>query len=122
MNNLALIALGGAAGSVLRFILSGWTQRTTQSSFPFGTLLVNALGCFCIGVCAALFFGGTQLKEEYRLGIMVGVLGGFTTFSSYSLESLKLLQEGEYLKAAAYIIASNLFCLALVWYGYRSAS
>ena len=90
MLKVLLIALGGAAGSVLRYLLHGWLQRAAGIRFPLGTLAVNVLGCLLIGCLAALFLAHSQIREEYRLGLTVGVLGGFTTFSTFSLETFKL--------------------------------
>lgn len=119
MNSVAFVAFGGAIGSVLRYLMSDWAQRFSNTLFPFGTLLVNTFGCLCMGLCAAAFLGVYTIKEEYRIGIMVGVLGGYTTFSSYGWESIVLFNNGEITKAILNILGNNLLGLLAVWLGYR---
>ncbi len=80
-----LIAVGGAFGSVLRYALQGGVQRLTGGAFPTGTLAVNVLGCFVLGALAGYFSGPQLVREEYRIGLTIGVLGGFTTFSTFGL-------------------------------------
>ena len=86
-----LIACGGGAGAVLRNAMASWGQRLVTGVFPLGTLMVNTVGCLAIGFLASLFAGPLLICEEYRLAILVGFLGGFTTFSSYSYETFALL-------------------------------
>src|SRR4051812_35177258 len=95
-----LIAAGGALGSVLRYALQGCVQRAANSNFPAGTLLVNLLGCLAIGFLAATFTGPKFVREEYRLGIIVGILGGFTTFSTFAWETFDLASRREFALAA----------------------
>jgi CrcB protein len=120
---LALIALGGGAGSLLRYGLAGVVQGprlTGAAVFPFGTLAVNALGCLAIGVCAALFLSGRYIiAEEYRIALMIGVLGGFTTFSTFGYETFELANDGQWFRAGLNVLATNAVCLIAVWIGYR---
>ena len=100
MVRIMWIALGGGGGSVLRYLVQGWVQRLVGASFPLGTMLVNLSGCFAIGFLAALFFGPLPIDEDYRFGVLTGILGGYTTFSSFGWETLKLSEDGEFLYAA----------------------
>ncbi len=118
MERYLLVALGGALGSFLRYALGAWAQGVLGPGFPWSTLLVNALGSFLIGAVVRLSLEGA-LSGEARLFLAVGVLGGFTTFSSLSYETLALLQEGEAVKALLYAGGSLLLGLFLVFWGYR---
>lgn len=118
MERILLVGLGGAVGSVLRYLVSGWVQDATRSiSFPFGTLAVNIIGCFVIGVLSYLADARGLLTPELRALFVVGILGGFTTFSSFGNETLALARDGEFLYALANIAASFLFGLGAVWLG-----
>ena len=120
---LALVAAGGAAGSLARYLLATWTLQTAApQKFPVGTLLVNLAGCLLAGLLAGLAerYPG-WLTEELRLLLFVGVLGGFTTFSAFGLETVQLLRRGEWLVAGGYVGASVLLGLALVLLGIRLA-
>jgi CrcB protein len=121
MLKVICIALGGAFGSVLRYWLHGFMQRWTESRFPVGTMTVNLLGCLLIGVLAALFGMHSSVREEYRLGLTVGILGGFTTFSTFGLETFKLLDDGHLGWGLANIALSCGLGLLAVWCGYRVA-
>lgn len=122
MGKILLIAAGGAVGAALRYGVAAPLQRPIGDAFPVGTLTVNVLGCFLIGLLATLFAGPIPLKEEHRLALLVGVLGGFTTFSAFALEALSLVQRGHPGRAAAYVVGTNLLCLAACWAGWRAAS
>lgn len=87
MTRLALIFLGSGVGSVLRYLLAGSVHRYAKGSFPLGTLAVNLLGCALIGLLAGLFTGPWLIREDYRIAILVGALGGFTTFSIFAFEN-----------------------------------
>jgi CrcB protein len=119
MAKLMLIAVGGAIGAVLRYTLAGWGQRLTQGTFPLGTLVVNVLGCLAIGMFAAAFAEKIQIKEAYRLAILVGLLGGFTTFSTYAFETMALLNDGQRWLALGNALLSNVLGLTAAWIGYR---
>lgn len=118
------IAAGSALGGVSRFWLSGVIARAFGETFPWGTLIVNVTGSFVIGVIAALTIpdGRLFLGSTARLAIMAGFLGGYTTFSSFSLQTLSLMQEGEWGFASANIALSVVLCLVGVWAGFALAS
>ena len=103
-----------------RYGLSGAIANRIGATFPWGTLIVNVTGCFVIGIFNTLTGpdGVLLVPANARLFVMVGICGGYTTFSSFSLESLNLVQNGEWLAAGGYIGASVLFCLIGVWLGY----
>jgi CrcB protein len=121
MTKWLFVAGGGALGSVLRYALQGWVQRATGVLFPVGTLVANVLGCLIIGVLAAALAGPVLIREEYRIGLMVGILGGFTTFSSFGLETFNLANDRQFGLAAANVVVSCTLGLAAVWIGYRLA-
>lgn len=115
------IAAGGAAGALARYLLSGWVQQRAAGFFPWGTLAVNVLGCLLMGVLAKLLFDASLLRTEYRTAILVGVLGAFTTFSTFGYETLMLLNDGQYKPAIAYVLLTNASCFLAVWIGYRTS-
>lgn len=121
MVKLLSIAVGGALGSVLRYLVSGWTQRWTDQPVPLGTLIVNVAGCFVIGLLATLLTGPVIVREEWRLLVLVGLLGGFTTFSTFAFETAQLLGDGQYAFAVLNVTLSNLLGLAGVWIGLRAS-
>src|SRR5436190_5625670 len=110
------IALGGAAGSLLRYSLGGAVQRLSASGFPIGTLVVNVCGCFIIGVLIRHFMN-MQLSPELRALLVVGFCGGFTTFYTFSAETLGLIEGGEYGRATSYVILSVVLCLSATFMG-----
>ena len=118
------IAAGGALGSVARYFLSGVVANAFGETFPWGTLIVNASGSFVIG-----FFGGLTgpdgrllVGSTMRQFVMVGICGGYTTFSSFSLQTLNLMNESEWLYAGGNIAGSVMFCLFFVWLGEMMAA
>lgn len=111
------IALGGALGSVSRFWLSLAFDALFASTFPWATVVTNITGSFVIGAVAALPLG--PLTRQF---LMVGVLGGYTTFSAFSLQTLALAQMGEFPKAAANVLGSVILCLVAVWVGHMLGS
>jgi CrcB protein len=121
MTKLLLIAFAGGAGSLLRFLAAGWGQRLTAGTFPVGTLVVNVTGCLLIGLLGGLFAGPALVREEVRLTLMVGFLGGFTTFSTFGFETVGLLADGDWGLAIANVLISNVAGLVAVWLGYRAA-
>ena len=111
-------ALGGALGSVSRYLLGVWTQSLSKSlDFPFGTLTVNLLGCFVIGFLSHLAEARGVFTPESRAFVFIGLLGGFTTFSSFGNDTLNLLRDGETFNALANIGANVILGLSLVWLG-----
>jgi CrcB protein len=117
------IALGGALGSVARFWCSGVAARLFGETFPWGTLIVNITGSFIIGFFATLtgpdgrIFAGSTMRQF----VMMGLLGGYTTFSSFSLQTLALAQGNQWLEAGGNILASVVLCLLAVWLGHLLA-
>lgn len=111
MNALLLVALGGALGSVARYGASLGINRWTQSSFPWGTLFVNILGSFLIGLIMVWVLKAGEVRENYRLLLVTGIMGGFTTFSSFSWETWKLIEDGRLSLAAANVFMSVGICL-----------
>ena len=120
---IALVGLGGAAGSIARYLLGGWvTAAAASQAFPFGTFFVNLAGCLAVGLLAGLVERHPGwLAPDLRLLLFVGVLGGFTTFSAFGLDTLQLLRRGEWLLATGYVGGSVLLGLAAVWLGLRLA-
>ncbi|UAL42015.1 fluoride efflux transporter CrcB [Shewanella inventionis] len=116
MTNVLLVALGGSIGAVLRYLLSIFMIQLFGSSFPFGTLLVNLLGSFLMGVVYAL--GQlSHVSPEIKALIGVGLLGALTTFSTFSNETLLLLQEGYWYKAVLNVLLNVTLCLFMVYIG-----
>ena len=119
-----LIALGGALGSVLRFFLGGAIATHFGETFPWGTLIVNVTGSFVIGFIAT--FTGPDgrwfASGETRLFLMTGICGGYTTFSSFSLQTLNLARDGDWLRAGANTVGSVALCLVAVWLGHALAA
>lgn len=123
MNKGLLVGAGGFLGSVCRYTLSSFVQHLTPSTgFPFGTLTVNLLGCFVIGVVAGLAEARSVVSEETRVFLVVGVLGGFTTFSAFGNETWNLFRDGASGLALANIAAQVVFGLGCVWCGRVCAS
>ena len=119
-----LIALGGALGSVLRFFLSQTVAEHFGTAFPWGTLIINVTGSFVIGFFGTLTGpdGRVMVSGTTRQFVMVGLCGGYTTFSSFSLQTLNLVEDGEWLSAAGNIFGSVILCLLFVWLGAISAA
>lgn len=117
---LLVIALGGAAGSVLRYLMGGFVQRMSGAGFPIGTLVVNITGCFLIGVLSQHFMN-SQTHGVARAALITGFCGGFTTFSAFSLETAGLLEGGEAGRAAAYVVLSAGVSIAATFAGMAAA-
>ena len=118
VDTVIFVAIGGALGSVFRYTLGTWTQTASKSIyFPYGTLAVNLIGCFIIGFLAQLAETRGVFTSESRAFIFIGILGGFTTFSSFGNETINLLRDGETLNALANVGANVIFGLILVWLG-----
>lgn len=112
-----LVGLGSFMGGILRYVLSTWVQAKYYSVFPLGTMVVNIAGCFLIGLVFGLAEHG-QIAPEARLFVATGILGGFTTFSAFSNETLGLLREGAYGMALGYVAASLALGILATWMGY----
>ena len=115
---LMLIAVGGAIGSVARYLLSSTVLRATGSLFPAGTFAVNVIGCFVFGLIAGAAEQRVQIAPELRVFLLVGVLGGFTTFSSYAFESFGLMRDGQFAWAAVNVVGQVVAGLLGIWVGY----
>ena len=111
MNMIMLVAVGGAVGSVARYLMASSIQTATGWTFPLGTVLVNILGCFLIGVLYILLIARPDPRQDLRALLMVGVLGGFTTFSSFSLETVTLAMNGNFGGATLNVVISVAACL-----------
>jgi CrcB protein len=116
-SNIILVGIGGLLGSVARYLVAVLLAGQTAGTFPFATLAVNVAGCFLIGLIFALSDRGNVLSPEWRVFLTTGFCGGFTTFSTFSYESLRLMQDGEYLYVASYILISVVVGLAATFLG-----
>lgn len=118
------IAIGGALGSVARFWFAGFVAQRFGESFPLGTLLVNVSGSFAIGFFATLTSpdGRVLVSPTFRQFFMIGICGGFTTFSAFSLQTLNLARDGAWLSAGLNVVLSVVLCLIAVWLGHLAAS
>jgi len=118
------IAIGSALGGVARYWCSGVAARLVGETFPWGTIVVNILGSFIIGFFATLTGpdGRVYVGSLGRQFVMIGICGGYTTFSSFSLQTLNLMNDGEWLRAGANIVLSVVCCLVAVWIGHLAAA
>jgi fluoride exporter len=118
------VALGSALGGVARYWCSGFFARLIGETFPWGTVIVNVVGSFIIGFVATLTApdGRFLVPSDARVFVMVGFCGGFTTFSSFSIQTLTLAREGEWLWAGTNVVASVVLCLLAVWLGHAGAA
>lgn len=121
MIKLLLIGFAGFVGTLSRYWLSGVVARRYGETFPFGTLAVNLVGCFLVGLLFYLMQERYLVNQNVRTIILIGLLGGFTTFSSLGLQTFTLLQDNEIALAALNLVASNMLGLLLVWAGYTLA-
>jgi fluoride exporter len=114
------VAVGGALGSMARFWLTGFMTALTGPRFPYGTLLINILGSFVIGLVAGITLTPDRMgmHPDVRIFLMVGICGGFTTFSAFSLQTLELLQAGNPIPAMLYVAGSVVLCVLFVWFGW----
>ena len=117
MKTAVTIALFCAGGGLTRFYLSGWVYRQLGQAFPYGTLVVNIIGAYFIGLIMELGMRSTLISDTLRLGLTVGFLGGLTTFSTFSYETFRLLEDGNFLTAITNAVASVLVCLVFTWLG-----
>jgi fluoride exporter len=103
---IALVAIFGAVGTLARYGLQGVVQIRAASTFPYGTLLINLSGCFLLGLIGQFTLNRMVVSPDWRVAIAVGFFGGYTTFSSFGWETAKMLEDGEWLRATAYVAAS----------------
>ncbi|HXQ26999.1 MAG TPA: fluoride efflux transporter CrcB [Candidatus Acidoferrales bacterium] len=118
---IALLIVFGTLGTLARYALQGLVQERTGSTFPSGTLVVNLLGCFLLGGIAEYALTHLTIPPEWRIGITVGFFGAFTTFSTFSWETARMLQDGQWRRATTYILASVIGGLVAVFFGMRIA-
>ncbi len=119
MHSIAVVAVGGALGSIARYLLSSWVlHNTVDWRFPLGTFLVNVFGCLAIGLMAGLAVKDDFFSLDARLFIFTGIIGGFTTFSAFGLETFYLLRRGELLVGGAYVLSSVIIGLLVLWLGF----
>jgi len=121
MQRLIYIGLAGGVGTLMRYGLTEWTTRRFGETFPTGTLVVNLLGCFLAGLLFYLMFDRYPVSATLRTVVFVGLLGGFTTFSAFGLQTFTLLRDGELGLAFLNIGVSNVAGLVMVWVGYSLA-
>jgi CrcB protein len=117
IGQVAAIAVGGAVGSVLRYGMSTWVHGLAGRGFPYGTLTVNVVGCLLMGILFVLFTERLSDSTVLRAGVLIGVLGGFTTFSSFSIETFNLVEEGALIKAMFNAMGSLALCVGGTWLG-----
>ncbi|SEQ76715.1 camphor resistance protein CrcB [Amphritea atlantica] len=117
MLHLLSVAAGGATGALARYWVSGVLVNNAQYKLPYGTMLCNVLGSFLMGVFFVLIMEKARINPELRPILMVGFLGAFTTFSTFSLEAVTMLQEGHIMSAAIYILMSVVLCMVALYSG-----
>ena len=117
MKTAATIAIFCAGGGLTRYYLSGWVYSQLGRAFPYGTLVVNVIGAYFIGLIMELGLRGALIPANLRIGLTIGFLGGLTTFSTFSYETFTLLEDGQFLPAFTNILASVLVCLLFTWLG-----
>ena len=121
--NAALIGSGGFLGALARYGLSGLVQRQLSlTTFPYGTIVVNLLGCLFIGLLGGLAESRQLFGSEFRIFVLIGLLGGFTTFSTFGYETFLMIRDAEYLRAATNVAVHVVLGLSLVWLGYTLTS
>lgn len=121
MMQILYIALGGALGAVARYVLSQTVDNVHTSFIPWGTFSVNLLGALLIGALFVIISEKQLIHADFKYLLIVGVLGGFTTYSSFSLENFRLIEEGHLLVALSYMLGTTASCLLGVWAGVYSA-
>ena len=119
--SIAAIAVGGGCGSVARFLVAREMERWLGSFLPYGTLVVNVLGSLALGWLATVFLDRPEINVALRLGIAVGFLGAFTTFSTFSFESVQLMLNGAFWRAALNVAANTVVCLGMCYLGIQLA-
>lgn len=119
---ITLIAIFGAIGTLSRYGLQGLVQQRAGITFPAGTLVVNLLGCFLLGFLGQLTLNRMLIPPDWRVGMTIGFFGGFTTFSTFGWETIKMLEDGEWARAGVYVGASVLVGLVLAFLGIHLAN
>lgn len=121
MQVVLLIALFGALGCLTRYLISGWVYNLFGRSFPYGTFAVNIVGAFVIGLIMEFSMRSTLIPPSLRIALTIGFLGGLTTFSTFSYETFRLLEDGELLVAGVNVLLSVTVCLLFTWLGIITA-
>ena len=119
---ILLIAIFGAIGTLARYGLQGVVQYRTGPEFPSGTLAVNLSGCLLLGFLGQLTLNRMVVSPDMRVAVTIGFFGGYTTFSSFGWETIKMFEEGEWLRGGVYVLASVVFGLAFTWLGMHAAN
>ena len=117
VTTLVAVASGGAIGAILRYVISVWYVTNYSSSFPWPTLIANAIGALFIGILYVLIAEKGLVSVTWRPFLMIGLLGALTTFSSFSLETITLIEQAEWFLAIVYTLSSVLLCIILTWLG-----
>ncbi len=117
MSQLLVIAAGGSIGAVMRFIMSTGIHSWLGKGFPYGTLIVNVLGSLLMGLLYELFLQRLSVSPEVRALLLVGFLGAFTTFSTFSIETINLIEQGYLIKAIVNVLANVILCVLAAWVG-----
>ncbi|ACM20303.1 chromosome condensation membrane protein CrcB, putative [Geotalea daltonii FRC-32] len=121
MQTVIFIGIFGALGCLCRYYLSGWVYDIVGRAFPYGTFAVNIIGAFLIGLIMEFSLRSTLVSPQLRVGLTIGFLGGLTTFSTFSYETFRLLEDGELLIASVNVLTSVLVCLVFTWLGIAAA-
>ena len=121
MKTILAIAAGGACGALLRWWVAEGVYALAGRGFPFGILVVNVAGSLAIGVVYVVFFERLEVAPEWRAAVVVGLLGAFTTFSTFSMDTLLLIQQGDHAKAGMNVVLSVVLCIAGCWVGMAAA-
>jgi len=122
MKTLIIVSVGGFIGTGLRYMIGALPYRVVQTAFPYGTLLVNFLGCFLIGYFMEYALTKSFLSDTTRFFISIGILGGFTTFSTFSYEAIQLIRSGNLMYSTTYILGTNFLCLFGTFIGMKFIS
>lgn len=122
MKTLLIVSLGGFIGTAFRYIIGALPYKVVQTAFPYGTLLVNFLGCFFIGYFMEYALTKSFLSDTGRFFISIGILGGFTTFSTFSYEAIQLMRSGNFTYAATYVLGTNFLCFFGTFLGMKFIS
>jgi len=117
MSNILYIAVGGSVGAVMRYLVSTGVHAVLGRGFPYGTLTVNVIGSFLMGFLFVFMLERSSLGPEWRALILIGFLGAFTTFSTFSIETLNLIESGAMVRAMANILVSVITCILATWLG-----
>lgn len=121
MGRLMWIAFGGAIGSVARYLIDGWVLRLAGTHFPFGTFAVNVLGCLVFGIVAGAADERFMVAPTGRAFILIGILGGFTTFSTFTFETLQLVRDAQFARATVNVTGQCILAFLAMWAGYTAA-